>query len=175
MPFDFDAIGTPFRMQPGLRRLAPGAARLTPTRRGDPVLITTSDHLARLVTGSERWERWVLPIMNHPQIDAHPARHQAHRWPADVDAEQLTAPAYLRTERQTFIPLTAHRQAVFTIHVGSQPLAQAITEPAQAQRLHDALHSMSAAVLAYRDLTDARDRLPAWLRSRSNGSTRRAE
>ena len=30
---------------------------------------------------------------------------------------------------------------------------------------------MSAAVLAYRHLTDARDRLPAWLRSRSNGST----
>lgn len=35
MPFDFEhAVGTPFRMQPGLRRLATGAAQLTPARPG---------------------------------------------------------------------------------------------------------------------------------------------
>jgi hypothetical protein len=58
---------------------------------------------------------------------------------------------------------------VFTIHVESQPLAQAITEPAHAQRLHDALQSMSTAVLAYRSLTDARDRLLTWLSARGAG------
>ena len=316
MPFDFDAVSTPFRMQPGLRRLAPGAIQLTPTRPGDQVLheklavlnthahqallmspdfdpqpalhalfehastehpeawhvkgngsvqalrlgwavhggtvtsthidalaeighclaalpsewratalfglafaedfavidgntaripwlavclpshwapedkigrhfaevhapvadnqmlITASDHLARLVTGSDRWERWVWNITSHSQLDAHPARRQAHGWPADVDAKQLAALAFLRTERQTFIPLTAHRQAVFTIHVEVQPLALAITEPAHAQRLHDALHSMSTAVLAYRHLTDARDRLLAWLQVHAAGGTR---
>ncbi len=135
------------------------------------MLITASDHLARLVTGSDRWERWVWNITSHPHLDAHPARLQAHGWPADVDAEQVAALAFLRTERQTFIPLTAHRQAVFTIHIEVQPLALAITEPAHAQRLHDALHSMSAAVLAYRNLTDARDRLLAWLRACSTGRT----
>ena len=315
MPFDFDAVSTPFRMQPGLRRLAPGAIQLTPARPGDRVLreklavlnthahqallmrtgfdpqpalramfehaaaehpetwrfeadgsvqalrlgwavqggavtstgtealdeighcltalppewratalfclafaedfavidgdtaripwlavclpshwapedkigkhfaevhapvadnqmlITASDHLARLVTGNDRWERWVWNITNHPPLDAHPARVQAHSWPADVDAEQLAALAFLRTERQTFIPLTAHRQAVFTIHVESQPLAQAITEPSHAQRLHDALHSMSESVLAYRHLTEARERLLAWLHTRSTGCT----
>ena len=32
MAFDFDAaVQVPHRMQPGLRRLAPGAAQLTPT------------------------------------------------------------------------------------------------------------------------------------------------
>ena len=31
MPFDFSAVKAPFRMQPGLRRLAPGAVQLTPT------------------------------------------------------------------------------------------------------------------------------------------------
>jgi len=135
------------------------------------MLISASDHLARLVTGNDRWERWVWNITNHLQLDAHPARLQAHGWPRNVDAEQLAALAFLRTERQTFIPLTAHRQAVFTIHVESQPLAQVITEPTHAQRLCDALQSMSAAVLAYRNLTDARDRLLAWLRTRSAGRT----
>ena len=311
MPFDFDAISTPFRMQPGLRRLAPGSVQLTPTWRGDralreklgvlnghahqallaspgfdpkpalqalfqhaeaehprawrcdadgsvhalqlgwtvheggstsshadatddvgrclvalpshwrrtalfclafaedlavidgqtacipwlavclpshwvpedkigrhfaevhaPVadnqlLITASDHLARLVTGSDRWVRWVWNITSHAPLDAHPARFPAHGWPADADAEQLAAMAFLRTERQTFIPLTSHQQAVFTIQVESQPLAQAITEPANARRLHDALQSMSAAVLTYRNLTEARERLLSWLRTRS--------
>ncbi len=311
MPFDFDAISTPFRMQPGLRRLAPGSVQLTPTWRGDralreklavlnghahqallmspgfdpqpalqalfqhaeaehprawhcaadgsvhalqlgwtvheggptsshadatddvgrclvalpphwrrtalfclafaedlavidgqtaripwlavclpshwapedkigrhfaevhaPVadnqlLITASDHLARLVTGSDRWVRWVWNIASHAPLDAHPARFPAHGWPADADAEQLAAMAFLRTERQTFIPLTSHRQAVFTIQVESQPLAQAITEPANARRLHDALQSMSTAVLTYRNLTEARERLLSWLRTRS--------
>jgi len=35
MSFDFDAaVSTPFRMQPGLRRLAPGARQLTPSGPG---------------------------------------------------------------------------------------------------------------------------------------------
>ena len=38
MPFDFSAINAPFRMQPGLRRLASGAAQLTPNRIGDRAL-----------------------------------------------------------------------------------------------------------------------------------------
>ena len=32
MPFDFTAVRAPFRMQPGLRRLADGATQLTPNR-----------------------------------------------------------------------------------------------------------------------------------------------
>ena len=31
MPFDFNHVSVPFRMQPGLRRIAPGSAQLTPT------------------------------------------------------------------------------------------------------------------------------------------------
>ena len=39
MPFDFDAaVRAPFRMQPGLRRLAAGAPQLTPNRLGDRAL-----------------------------------------------------------------------------------------------------------------------------------------
>ena len=75
--------------------------------------------------------------------------------------------ATFRTERQTFIPLPQQRQAVFTIGVESRPLTLAIDSPKRARRLHDALASMTPAVLAYRGLTDARARLLAWLAARA--------
>ena len=46
-------------------------------------------------------------------------------------------------------------------------MSSAVTTREQAQRLHDALASMSDKVLAYRSLTPARDRLLAWLAARA--------
>jgi dimethylamine monooxygenase subunit A len=120
------------------------------------VLITASDHLARLVTGSDRWERFVWTITPRSTLDNHPQRCGTTVWKADSEP-------FFRTEHQTFIPVPDQRQAVFTIHVEVRPLAQAIGTPAQAQRLHDALASMSPAVLDYRGLRIPRERLLAWL------------
>ena len=133
------------------------------------MLITASDHLARLVTGSDRWERFVWTITPRSTLDNHPLRCGSTPWPADADADAdaLAALAFFRTERQTFIPLVQQRQAIFTIHVDVQPLGRAIASAEQASRLHDALGSMSPAVLAYRGLTGARDRLLAWLTPRA--------
>ncbi|MFZ2989018.1 heme-dependent oxidative N-demethylase subunit alpha family protein, partial [Ideonella sp.] len=75
--------------------------------------------------------------------------------------------AWFRTERQTFIPLPERSQAVFTIQVDSQPLRAAIQSPEQARQLHDALATMSAAVLDYRGLSTARPALLAWLAARA--------
>jgi dimethylamine monooxygenase subunit A len=127
------------------------------------LLLTASEHLARLVTGSDRWERFVWTITRHPRLHAHPARQDPAPWPAEATAEQLAQRAFFRTEHQTFIPLPALKQAVFTIRVDVQPLTQALPGPAQTQQVHDALASMSSSVLDYRGLTDARDRLLAWL------------
>ena len=131
------------------------------------MLITASDHLARLVTGTERWERFVWTITHRPTLSQHPQRCDTAPWTSDANAEALAALAFFRTERQTFIPLPAHAQAIFTIHVEMQPLAQAIALPAHASQLHAALASMSPAVLAYRGLSDVRDRLLAWLAMRA--------
>jgi hypothetical protein len=131
------------------------------------LIVNASEHLARLVTGEERWERFVWSITRHPRLHAHPARLDPAPWPADAAPQALAERAYFRTERQTFIPVLAQQQAVFTIHVELAPLVQAITSAAQAQQVHDALASMSEAVLAYRSLTDARDRLLAWLKARA--------
>ena len=127
------------------------------------LLVSASHALTRLVTGTDRWERFVWTITSEPRLDAHPSRHARVPWPADTGACALAAHAFFRTERQTFIPLEAHRQAVFTIHVEVQPLAQAVNSGPRAAQLHAALASMSAEVLAYRNLTAARDRLLFWL------------
>ncbi|MES2099358.1 MAG: heme-dependent oxidative N-demethylase subunit alpha family protein [Pseudomonadota bacterium] len=127
------------------------------------LLITAADHLARLVTGADHWERFVWTLTAEPRLMQHPRHVPPAAWPPALDADALAAHASFRTEHQTFIPLPEARQAVFTIGVESRPLIEAIDSPARARQLHDALASMSDAVLAYRGLTDARGRLLAWL------------
>ena len=127
------------------------------------VLLAAADHLARLVIGGDRWERFVWTLTAEPRLDRHPKRIASVGWNPALDAAALAASACLRTERQTFIPVADSRLAVFTIHVEVEPLVAAIRSPADANRLHAALSTMSPAVLAYRGLAAARDRLLAWL------------
>jgi len=118
--------------------------------------------LVALVTGGERWERFVWTVTTHPRLHAHPQR-------VDRRAGAAFDPAacWFRSERQTFIPLPALRQAVFTILVDVQPLAAAVAPPGRAAKLQAAIASMSPAVLEYRGLTALRDPLLAWLEARA--------
>ena len=127
------------------------------------LLLRASEALTRTVTGPERWERFVWTITNHPRLHAHPQRVAPDKWPPGADV----ATAWWRSERQTFIPLPALRQAVFTIHVQVERLADVIRPPGRAARLHEAIASMSAAVLDYRSLTEVREPLLRWLASRA--------
>jgi hypothetical protein len=125
------------------------------------LLRKAGDSLMRLVTGAERWERFVWNVTDQPRLHAHPARVDARRW------QHTAVPhAWWRTERQTFMPVLGQAQAVFTIHVEVQRLADAIDTPARAAALHAAIASMSDAVLAYRGLTAVREPLLAWLAAR---------
>jgi hypothetical protein len=132
-------------------------------------LLAASEALARLVTGPERWERFVWTISANPHLHQHPRRSPRNTWPVDATPDALAAQAFFRTEHQTFIPLPERRQAVFTIHVESRPLPEIAGDAVHARQLHDALASMSPAVLAYRGLTDAQPRLLAWLAQRAQG------
>ncbi len=125
------------------------------------MLLKATAGLLKLVTGEERWERFVWTVTDHPRLHAHPAHADPQRW--------LHTPvhaAWWRSEHQTFIPLPCRAQAVFTIHVDVQPLADIITTPARATALHGAVASMSPAVLAYRGLTPVREELLHWLAGR---------
>lgn len=266
MDFDFSQIAVPFRMQPGLRRLAPGASQLTPLAFGsalynekrrvlqarqsrqvaagfDPApaiesiaerarvervaglfdvdppplelafeedfavldgatatlpwlcvcvpshwapedklgldfmalhgpvadnaaLLAASRHLVQLATGGERWERFVWTISPSPRYDQHPRRHPRPSWP-DAHGGEFGEHCWLRAERQTFFPVgRGTRQAVFTIRVMLQPLAQAVDTADKARRMHDSLASMSDAVAAYKGLAPARAPLQQWLAAR---------
>jgi hypothetical protein len=125
------------------------------------VLLAAGEALARLVSAPTRWERYVWTVTPRPTLNAHPAL-PATAWQAG-DAEAVAAQAWWRTERQTFIPVPDAGLAVFTILVDTQPLAQAIDRADKAQRLHDAIASMSPAVLRYRDLGTVREALLDWL------------
>lgn len=262
MDFDLSRIAVPFRMQPGLQRLDPGARHLTPLTPGSPLwqekkrvvdggasriavpgfdaqpaieailararaeglqagepvelafeedfavldgdsstlpwlcvcvpshwapedklgqpfaavhapvadnqaLLAASHQLVQLVTGGERFERFVWTLTPSGRYDQHPRRQPRSPWPDPADAGAFAHQCYLRAERQTFFPIPGRRQAVFTIRVMLQPLAQAVRDRAGAQRLHDALASMSEAVLSYKNLVPARAPLLAWLAERA--------
>jgi dimethylamine monooxygenase subunit A len=125
------------------------------------LVVNAGPALMRMVTGPERWERFVWNVSAHPWLHAHPRRCDPGRW-----ARTAVSGAWWRTERQTFIPLPERRQAVFTILVGVEPLTDAVAAPGRAAKLHDAIASMSPAVLDYRGLTPVREPLLAWLAER---------
>jgi hypothetical protein len=122
--------------------------------------------LVQLVTSGEHWERHVWTISPSARHDQHPVRHAREPWP-DAAGPRFAQSCFLRAERQTFFPVgQGTRQAVFTIRVMLAPLVDVVDTPATAARLHDALASMSDAVLQYKGLAGAREPLLRWLASR---------
>lgn len=73
---------------------------------------------------------------------------------------------FFRVERQTTLPLPALRRGVFFIRVMVCPLAEVLrAEAGRAAQLAEAMDSMSEAVVAYRGMSSARDRLVGELRA----------
>jgi dimethylamine monooxygenase subunit A len=131
------------------------------------VLLAAGDALARLVSAPTRWERFVWTVTPRSTLNAHPALRPAAHWQT-ADADAVAAQAWWRTERQTFIPAADAGLAMFTILVDTQPLVEVIDHADKARRLHDAIVSMSPAVLQYRNLVAVRDPLVHWLARRAS-------
>ena len=129
-------------------------------------LIDASRQLVALATNGDCWERYVWTLSPSPAFDQHPLRHPRTPWPDLPDPEALARRCWLRAERQVFFPVgQGTSQAVFAIRVMLQPLVDAVQERQDAERLRDSLASMSDAVLDYKSLAGARDRLVRWLDS----------
>lgn len=131
------------------------------------LLLAASDSLTKLVTGGERWERFVWTVSPEARLHQHPKRLGASWSDDDRPIDELS---FFRSERQTFIPLPGTNQAVFSIHVETLPLADAVRDADAAARLHAAIASMSAEVLAYKGLGVVREPLLAWLGERAAGA-----
>jgi hypothetical protein len=132
------------------------------------LLVSSGSQLVKLATSGECWERFVWTITPSGRYDQHPRRRPREPWPDEREPAEFARKLWLRAERQTFFPV-AHgtRQSVFTIRVMLQPLVEAVAPQGAARKLHDALSTMSDAVLAYKGLAPARDRLVAWLANRA--------
>jgi dimethylamine monooxygenase subunit A len=142
-----------------------------------------AEHLARLVTGTERWERFVWTITRHPRLHAHPAHVDPGPRPEGIDGGALAQRAWWCTERwERFVwTITRHpRLHAHPAHVDPGPRPEGIDGGALAQRawwcterqtfiplVHDALEPMSQAVLDCRGLRPVRERLLRWLARRA--------
>jgi hypothetical protein len=131
-------------------------------------LIAASQQLVQLATSGDGFERFVWTITPSGRYDQHPHRHPRDPWPSGLDDHAFAARCFLRAERQAFFPVgQGTRQAVFTIRVMLQPLTEAVADAPKARRLHDSLASMSPSVLAYKNLSAAREPLLRWLAQRA--------
>ena len=133
------------------------------------LLLRAASALMQVVSGEQRWERFVWTITSHPRLHAHPQRVDPQRW-GDADEHDLPARAWWRSERQTFIPVAGTQQVLFTIAIQMQPLAELLRDPAKARALHEAVASMSAAVLDYRSLHSVHEPLLRWLARAAAGA-----
>jgi hypothetical protein len=130
------------------------------------LLVSASAPLVKLATSGECWERFVWTVTPSGRYDQHPRRHAREPWPVHLQGDAFASHCWLRAERQTFFPVPGTNQAVFTIRVMLQPLVEAVAAPGAARKLHDALSTMSDAVLAYKGLAPAREPLVRWLAER---------
>lgn len=159
------AVALPSHWAPERKVGLPFAKLHAPVADGE-ALRRAAAPLVALVSGGERWERFVWTISDDPRLHAHPDRVPAERWRGTDVGE-----AWFRSERQTFVPPAAPGgPAVFTIRVDVTPLAQVAGTPGRARRLHDAVATMSADVLAYRRLDRVREPLLAWLQRRADSA-----
>src|SRR4051812_32882811 len=84
MPFDFSLIAVPFRMQPGLRRLAPGTPQLTALAEGSPLW-----HEKRKVLDAGVSRQAVPGFDTAPAMRAISSHARAHGLPEPVEALPL--------------------------------------------------------------------------------------
>jgi dimethylamine monooxygenase subunit A len=113
--------------------------------------------------------RHVWLLTPGPSLSLHPDDVHRASWDqavqrAALEGTRLIDQAFLRVERQTTLPLPALGAGVFFIRVMVCPLPQVLAvAPGRAAELAQALASMSEAVLVYRGMAGARERLLAEL------------
>jgi hypothetical protein len=85
-----------------------------------------------------------------------------------ITADNAGETLYLRVERQTLTRLPQSAAVLFGIRVHSYPLAAAITTPAAASRLAEAVRALPDATAHYKSLKAFGPALLAWLDARSH-------
>lgn len=127
-------------------------------------LMASAPQIVRAMIHSGPFVRYVWGIHRDAELCHNPRLHTPARWLQDGGPEELAHQAYFRVERQTTCGFPSLNRALFTIRYWVAPLAEVAADPWQRERLTSALEGMDDVELAYKGLTEARDRLVAWLK-----------
>jgi len=151
------SVIAPSGWDPAERIGQPLAALHAPVGDGDRLRLA-SLALSRAMVDKGPYVRYVWSLAG----DASPAR-----WPGDPapPAEPFAdlSDLWFRAERQVTLPLPAAGASLFLIRVLVAPLLEVAADAARRARLVASLRSMSEAVIAYKHLASARERvLAAW-------------
>ena len=101
-------------------------------------------------------------VTDDPALFQIVGKHRTDRDPS-ITPDNVATRLFLRVERQTLSRLPESGFVLFTIRVHSYPIARAVTEPAVAHRLAQAIEALPPSMAAYKSLPTFRDALLAWL------------
>lgn len=125
-------------------------------------LLAAAPQIVRAMIQGGPFTRYVWGIHRDGAFCHNPRIHHQPDW-SSGSGQELTEQAYFRVERQTTCGFPLLNRALFTIRYWTIPLTEVISEPWRRERLTSALAAMDEAELAYKGLTEVRDRLVAYL------------
>lgn len=125
-------------------------------------LLAAAPQIVRAMIQGGPFTRYVWGIHRDGAFCHNPRIHHQPAWSKGSGAD-LVKQAYFRVERQTTSGFPRLNRALFTIRYWTIPLTEVIDEEWRRERLTSALAAMDEAELAYKGLTEVRDRLVAYL------------
>ncbi len=121
-----------------------------------------SAQLSQALSQKGPFLRYVWTLSDTASLNLHPARLEAGT--ARKNTHAMQAPnalhgIWFRCERQTTLALPQQRRVLFLIRVYVAPLAHAVDSPFKRAALASALRSMSAEVIAYKNIGTLREQV----------------
>lgn len=119
-----------------------------------------ASNLVQALLGKSPYVRFAWGLSNDDDLDHHPDRVNEFRFENNQDA------LYVRVERQTLIGLPKNNLILFFIRTYYMDCRQLCRETETAEGLAKTLLSMSPELLSYKGLSESRDRIVQWLRTK---------
>lgn len=131
-------------------------------------LVAASSNVMRALVNKGPFVRFVWSIVSNESLSQNPAL-PTYRKPLTTaelqEPEHLIQRLFFRVERQTTYPLADLQRSLFTIRIFRTSLREALCTQERKDVLEQSLLSMDDELLAYKNLTDLRAPLLAWLRA----------
>ncbi len=122
-------------------------------------LVKATNNLSSAMVNKGPFVRYVWTLAAAPQLSQHPlVKVIAHE-------NQAVESIYFRCERQVTIPLPQLNRSCFLIRVFVVPITHVVNSQERRKLLGDALHSMSAATIAYKGIAKLIPSVTSWIKN----------